>query len=322
MTLGVNADGAFGLARDANLGSVRVNLRWRQIHPAPGTWDFSTADQIVGGAEARGLEVLGILSTAPEWAGGGPHGTVPPADTGLWREFVGRVAERYAGRIAAYEIWNEPNLEDAGLGVGWDRPVATEPTYAEYLEIAAGEIRSRAPGTLVVAPGTSSEPDERTVKLFRQLQEAGGERFIDILSFHANGKDQGVGTVRRRIQRHLALIAEHHPDGAGKPIWITEMGWRSAGVGEEGQRRRTIGVLDLLAGGGPPADRLYCPGWDGREDFTRVFLFLLQDLADESAGLYRQDGTPKAVVTDYLRPKAFPAVHRPPASASGGGGDN
>ena len=31
-----------------------------------------------------------------------------------WGIFCGKVAQRYAGRIKAYELWNEPGMDDEG----------------------------------------------------------------------------------------------------------------------------------------------------------------------------------------------------------------
>ena len=88
----------------------------RPLERSPGSWDFSTLDTRVANAASQGASVLLVLGHPPAWAatrpdlsayGGSPS---PPEDVSAWRTYVRTVAQRYAGRIEAYEIWNEPNL--------------------------------------------------------------------------------------------------------------------------------------------------------------------------------------------------------------------
>lgn len=310
ITIGVNADGDFPLARNANIGWVRVNLRWYQINPAHGVWDFTIADRIVGEAEARGLRILGILSTAPQWAGGGSLGNIPPSHTPYWEEYVRRVAQRYKGRVAAYEIWNEPNLSgNSGIGIGWDLALSVYPRYTDYLRIAAQQIRTWAPGTLVVGPGTSSQPNSRTVEIFKMIQSTNSSQYIDVVSFHANGGDNSIIDVRSWIQSHLNTLTVRNPSNSAKPIWVTEMGWRSGAVGEVGQRDRVEDLVqELVADGG-----ILCQAWTVY-NFSHAFIFLLKDVGAETAGIYRATNVAKPVVSQYIQPLGFPALAVNPTS--------
>ncbi|MCB1035231.1 MAG: cellulase family glycosylhydrolase [Acidobacteria bacterium] len=309
ITIGVNADFDQNLTRNAQIGWVRLNMRWNEINPAFGLWDFAVHDAKVNAAEAQGLKILAILSTAPQWAGGGNLGNTPPANTAYWQEYVQRVAQRYAGRIAAYEIWNEPNLENnGGIGIGWDRPLSQSPRYVDYLRIAAIQIRQYAPGTLVVGPATSSRPNARTVEVFQQIQNTNSSQYIDVVSFHANGGGDSSAVVSSAINSHLSTLQVRNPSNAQKPIWITEMGWRSGSVGESGQLSRTQGIIVGMTGSGPGGtDSLFCPAWTGR-NFTHAFIFLLKDTGGETAGIYRSNNAAKQITTQYLQPKAFPAT--------------
>ncbi len=304
--LGTNGEDA-ALARSARLSWQRFTLRWSEVEPEPGRWDFSKPDRLVAQARAQGLELLAILSTAPEWAGSNRNGTRPPEEVELWRTFVRTVAERYRGKIAAYEIWNEPNFFDLGLGIGWARNLDEPPRYIDYLRIAAEEIRAFAPGTLVVGPVTSSRVESRTGTLFSQLEAVfpDGRRaaeFLDVVSFHANAlDDETASEVEGEASRHLSLLEARSPSSATKPVWVTEMGWKTNRVGERGQRDSIVAVLGSFSGRcAPPRPSL-------------VFLFQTSDLPGvESRGLFRADGTPKLVVSTYLATLPFPATTRPP----------
>jgi hypothetical protein len=290
---------------------VRLNVRWSELNPSPGVWRLADLDRDVAAARARGVEVLALLSHAPEWAGGGPHGTVPPTDLEPWRELVERVARRYRGRIAAYEIWNEPDVGDLGDGIGWDRDLESEPRYVDLLHVSARVIRDEAPGTLIVAPALSSASTARTAQLWRQLEStvyADGAAVddVDVVSVHQNVLDaDGVGEwLVRLLGRKLYPLSAEAPTLAAKPLWLTELGWQSGEVGEARQRDYLQQALTLLTGAG---DWPRCTNI-GNYRITAAFIYKLQDSAGETSGLYRQDGEPKAAVSDFLQRLPFPAT--------------
>ena len=94
----------------AGIGWVRIDFIWALVQPQRGTFDWSLYDEIVAEARARGIEVLAILAYTPGWATDGDAFNGVPRDVEDWRTFSRRAAERYRGRIAAWEHWNEPNL--------------------------------------------------------------------------------------------------------------------------------------------------------------------------------------------------------------------
>jgi hypothetical protein len=320
VVLGVNAKGAADveLVDRAGLRWVRFTIPWRQVNPERGVWRWEAVDALVAAHHGAEHRMLAILSTAPEWAGSNANGTRPPEDVALWQEFVGRTAQRYRGKIDAYEIWNEPDHREEGVGVGWAGPLFGHPAYADYLRDAALAIREHAPGTLVVAPAAGSDPRKETVRLFRSLEEhalpeGNASRFVDVVSVHANARnDEGSDVVWRRLRQHLRTLAGRNPSNLGKPVWITELGWPSDAVGEEGQRRNTEDLLTRLAAGWEDAGHpLPCGG--GRGELV-AFLYKEQDGGGESRGLYREDGTPKPIVTEVLQGLETPGVIGPPPS--------
>jgi polysaccharide biosynthesis protein PslG len=319
LALGVNAQArSLSLVRSANVGWVRITIPWREVNPERGTWAWRDTDALVRSARDKGLKVLAVLSTAPAWAGSNDNGTRPPSQIGYWQQFVRRVSARYAGRIQAYEIWNEPNLEDDGPGVGWAKDLWTFPRYSDYLRAAAIQIRKYAPGTLVVGPVTSSQPDSRTVDVFRQLEEVvypdgPAWSFLDVVSFHGNARDdQSVLELLSQIADQLGILQGRSPSSAVKPLWLTELGWRIGSVSEEEQRDRVRSTVEALTGSGSyvPGCGL-CPGPPLHSLFkwTAVFLYKDMDSGGETRGIYREDRTKRPVVTDYLSRLKFPARH-------------
>jgi hypothetical protein len=313
VTVGVNAQGNDGYdrVRAAQLGWVRITIRWSAINPAPGVWQLAELDREVADARARGVEVLALLSQTPEWLGGGPHGVVPPADVAFWREFVGRIARRYRGKIAAYEIWNEPDVGDLGQGIGWGRDLDEAPRYVDLLHAAAAVIRDEAPGTLIVAPALSSGATDRTAQLLRQIESttfADGAAVddVDVVSVHQNVLDADAPGewLVRLLSRKLYPLSAVAPTLATKPIWLTEFGWQTGEVGEARQREYLEQALTFATGA---ADWPRCDNV-GNYRITAAFVYKLRDSSGETSGVYRENGEPKTAVTDFLQRSAFPAT--------------
>ncbi|HET9768727.1 MAG TPA: hypothetical protein VFS60_17915, partial [Thermoanaerobaculia bacterium] len=313
VAVGVNVQGTpdFDRVRAAQLGWVRLTVRWSAINPSPGVWQLAELDRDVAAARSRGVEVLALLSHTPEWAGGGPHGTVPPGDLEPWRDFVQRLARRYRGRIAAYEIWNEPDVSDLGDGIGWDRDLESEPRYVDLLHTAAVAIRAEAPGTLIVASALSSAATERTAQLLRQIEstvypDGSAADDVDVVSVHQNVLDaDATGEwLVRLLSRKLYPLSATAPTLATKPSWITELGWQSEEVGDERQRQYLEQALTLVTGA---SDWPRCANI-GNYRITGAFIYKLQDSSGETSGIYRQNGEAKAAVSDFLRHLVFPAT--------------
>lgn len=95
---------------------------WRDIHVAPGTFDFSAPDRIVEQARAAGVRnITYTLGMTPQWAASStppthapwlnPGCNTAPADLGQWDAFVTAMVTRYRGRIGSWQVWNEPQLK-------------------------------------------------------------------------------------------------------------------------------------------------------------------------------------------------------------------
>lgn len=327
VSVGLNANWEQGLARSANVGWVRIDLNWADVNPQSGVWDFTVPDARVSESRANGQQILAILHVVPAWAGGGARGNIPPLTTTGWSEFVRRVAQRYSGQIAAYEIWNEPN--DSGsssTGIGWDRSVSEPPLYVDFLKAAAQEIDMYSPGSLVVGPAFTSRLDtsnkqNRASAILSQVHQAfypGWDGFcccfpsndvLDVLSFHNNGHDTTSSLNTALELKHGSLSYTHlsAPCMATlKPVWVTEYGWRANAVGESGQREKICNITKMYTGRLEASSTSF-DQWD----INRSFIYLQKDPGTSQA-IFRSDNSPTPTVTQYLRAMAYP-VSQPPA---------
>ena len=156
---------------DADAGIVRLLVTWRAIagdrpanptDPADPEYNFSRLDPAVQDAEARGLDVLLTITSAPRWAEGSDRPADAPA--GVWKPdptaygaFAQAAARRYSGdfnglpRVRYYEAWNEPNLP-SHLQPQWNgkRPVAPG-HYRQMLSFFYSGIKSVHRSNRVVA---------------------------------------------------------------------------------------------------------------------------------------------------------------------------
>ena len=83
---------------------------------------------------------MGLIDYSVGWASGGSGGGVvfgPPTDLAAWEEFVSDTAKHFKGRIAAYEVWNEPDVAFFWNGIDGGDPDA----YFELLSALIGAIK-------------------------------------------------------------------------------------------------------------------------------------------------------------------------------------
>ncbi len=174
---------------------VKQTFAWRDIEPFQDVWDWTQADRILAELEPRGLRLIARLGQAPQWAWGDAYESnetasfhdAPPTKMEDWSEFCLNLAQRYRGRIAAYQIWNEPNLSRE-----WgDRP----PDAAAYVELLAAcsqAIRQADPDAVLISAGlaptgnndSAAVPDD--VYLDRMYRR-GFQQYIDVVGVHAPG---------------------------------------------------------------------------------------------------------------------------------------
>ena len=225
---------------------VKQIFGWRDIELEKGGFDWARTDRIVEQAEAAGLKLLVRVDHQPEWARAGCSLMGPPADLADLTDFLGAVAERYRGRIEAYQIWNEPNLARE-----WCDQPPNPSAYAEMLQAAYGALKSADPRALVISAGLSPTgsgppqalPDDRFLEQLYLAMNGDSDGYFDVLGLHAAGfaappevspEEAAADKARyggerfftfRRVE-DLRAIMEANGD-ADKRVAILEMGWTS-----------------------------------------------------------------------------------------------
>ncbi|NPV09120.1 MAG: cellulase family glycosylhydrolase [Anaerolineae bacterium] len=228
------------LLHQLGFGWIKNYLSWAGAEPQPNQFYWEDSDNVIEAAESNGLKVLLRLHDTPAWARP-PNTTLthPPSDLEAYGRFVAAVARRYRGRVAAYEIGNEPNL-----AFEWGEQTPDPAAYAEMLRVAYTAIKAEDPEALVISGGVATTGDggEGAVgdlDFIRGLYEAGAKGYFDALGSHPYGfgrppfarHQYGLAVSRLEAQHRVML---EYADG-DTPIWATEVGWPLASAWTMGE---------------------------------------------------------------------------------------
>ncbi len=231
---------------------IKQSFAWRDIEGlAKGHFDWALADSVVKRASNRELKLLARIDRQPFWAqppGTEPLENAPPANLQDFADFCYALAERYTGRIAAYQVWNEPNLSRE-----WgDRP--PDPAgYVELLKACHASIKRADPDALVISAGMAPTgtwteqvmPDDMFLE---RMYQAGAAPYFDILGAHAPGfkapPEASPGEVAakpelggqrffcfRRVEDLRAIMVRY--GDADKQVAVLEMGWTTDSIHPE-----------------------------------------------------------------------------------------
>lgn len=230
---------------ELGVGWVKVQLSWKLYEPAPGNFHaerFAELDQFVQRANDEGIQVLLGLSKAPEWSRPTTELDGPPSDFALFQTFTAYVASRYSEQVAAYELWNEPNLLRE-----WNGRPLNAAELVQLIAFGADGIRQFDPTAVIVsgAPATTGINDGVTAVddrvYFQQMLTAGVADHVDAIGVHpygaANPPDSTMNAPSPVTSSH-----NNHPSfffldtlndyerlmaeaGVSKPLWVTEFGW-------------------------------------------------------------------------------------------------
>jgi hypothetical protein len=237
---GVVVNGPTGLSPQsdgqlAGLGAgwVRGFVPWTTFEPTPGRLNQSQVSALESGLAAlpKGTKVILDVVNTPQWESGSPNPVMPPRDPADYGRFVGAMAKHFAGRVAAWEIWNE---EDDSL---WWASGPDPAAYTALLKAAYPAIKTSDPSATVVLGGLTGNDYE----YLSQLYADGAKGSFDAVGVHTDSicdiaspyEILRNGRTDQRINRwaflgyrtvHEIMLA----NGDHSPIWMTELGWSTS----------------------------------------------------------------------------------------------
>ena len=218
------------LVRDLGFAWAKEYVNWETVEPEPGRYRWADPDNIVAALGGYGLHILMRVHGTPAWAR--PAGTFlsyPPDDVADFAHFMETLAARYKGKVAAYEIWNEPNLN---YEWGYQQP---DPAgYTALLTAAYQAVKAVDPEALVVSGGLATTGDGSATAMgdlafLQGMYDAGARGAFDALGSHPYAfghapdyQDAWGLSLSRVVQQREVMLAN---GDAETPIWITEAGW-------------------------------------------------------------------------------------------------
>jgi hypothetical protein len=228
------------------VGWVKQQVTWHSIEHGPDDFEWAPLDVAVEACDGYGFKLLLSVVHAPDWTRVSELETGPPADYAEFGRFMEQLATRYRGRVAAYELWNEPNLAREWRGDTLD-PARFVALAAEGAQgVWAGDpdalVISGAPAVTGINDGEVAI-DDRT--FLRGMYEAGIAQWVDGIGAHpygfANPPDESWQDPAHEAPSHndhpsfffRDTLEDYHEimlayGDTERLIWVTEFGWPSA----------------------------------------------------------------------------------------------
>jgi hypothetical protein len=209
---------------------VRMFLTWPDIEPARGVFaaNWIASYEQTFRALPAGTKVILDVVDSPAWETGSSDEHMPPANPQDYAAFLGALAQRWGGRVAAYEIWNEE--DSPAWWTGAPNPAA----YAQLLKAAYPAVKAADPSATVVLGGLTGND----YPFLEGVYQAGGKGSFDAVGVHTDTAcdvlspyDFLRGPDNRLIVDSFLAYREVHAvmlaNGDDKPIWMTELSWRT-----------------------------------------------------------------------------------------------
>jgi len=245
---------------------VRNEIPWAGVEPVRGQYEWERWDRVVNGLRARDFQILGALCYWNNWVD-------RYSDAGIeeFGRYAERVARRYRGSVAAWEIWNEPNE-----ATFWQ---STPERYVLLMRAAYQGVKRGNPDAVVVG-GSLSGAD---LTYLRKLLRLGALQWMDVLAIHPYSFGWAPEDARL-IAELRGIAAEMRRAGGSDQLWVTEIG---IGIsGEAKQARLLERTWALLQQSGV---------------VSHAFWYTLYVADDGAYPLYRADWTPKRAVQSFQR---------------------
>jgi hypothetical protein len=294
------------LAALAGANWIRDRMSWAAAHPAPDKFAENTTYDSAAALQARqGLKILQVFHDTPGWTtdgqldGDGARGRFPRDLRVLYR-FCKAMAERYKGRVLAWEPWNEANITAFG-GHTIDEMCTHQ--KAAYLGFKAGDPNVIVCWNVYAGGGTPLHANG--------VLENQAWPYSETYNVHSYNKPDN----------YLEEFLPAREAACGRPIWLTECGI--------GLKAKTDTLWSELS----PEDQLQQAKFIAKSyasslfaGVSRHFFFILGNYREREIqfGLLRKDQTPRpgyvalAAVGRFLAgatclgrhiPNDSPAVH-------------
>jgi polysaccharide biosynthesis protein PslG len=207
----------YQLLDDIGCEWLRVDYHWNSIEKTPGDFDFSSMDQFTKTALQHNKKIIAVLCYDAGWIHNDnkTHEYISPKHDDSYIRFVTETVKRYKNQVAAFEIWNEPNLKTKRFWKGSDDE------FINLFSKTVKAIKSIDSSIVVTTPGLFRGDDKYLQKMF----EAGAMEKVDVISFHPysvtlSGFMKQIGRIQDKAKKY----------GFKGDFWISEIGYPTGGL--------------------------------------------------------------------------------------------
>jgi polysaccharide biosynthesis protein PslG len=258
-------------ADGAGFNWIRFQIHWSEVQREPEWFDPLPVDRLVEIYEGTDTRVLVSVVGAPDWARD-PNNEQFLSDFERFAEIMAFLANRYQGRVHAWEIWNEQNMAHEMGGV------VRVSDYAYLLEAGYRGVKGADPDALVVFGGLTptgvNDPeiavdDVQYLEAFYLYQDGNFAQYYDVMGMHLNATNNPPDTMwpdnpgpgewtehgSFYFLRGQELRRVMNQYGDGRDVWVTEFGWTTenqapgyeygAEISEEDQARYLVDAFRI-----------------------------------------------------------------------------
>jgi hypothetical protein len=309
----VGIDRAVATARKLHAKLLRSDVPWALLEPQSGTQidaaALSGVDRLLADAEASGMRVVLTVDTTPCWASSAPTYLLrkcvpgkmseanawPPRSPADYAAFVAYLARRYGTRLAAIEVWNEPDQANEDYFAGPNKAQR----YAAILQAAYPAIKQANPNVPVLAGSLVGSNGA----FLRALYAAGIKGYYDGLAVHFYNLT--LASLRSIHEVQLA-------NGDATPLWLDEFGWPSCWPQQKIQQEQACVSAQTQAANLTNTFRALAH----TSYVAAAVLYKLQDSAQEDFGVLSTSGAHKPAFSALARVLGTPFGSVSPATLS------
>jgi hypothetical protein len=221
----VNQEISWAQSLDAHV--IRIEVPWASLEPTQGQIEphaLAFTDYLIDKASAAGIKVVALAMWTPCWASSAPPSVLSecqpgkgskaeawaPSEPNTYGSFVAFLAARYGSKLAAIEVWNEPDQANEDYFAGPNKARR----YAAVLRAAYPAIKRVDPQMPVLAGSFIGSNGA----FLRELYAAGIKGYYSGLSVHFY--NLVLASLRNIHEVQLA-------NGDSTPLWLDEFGWSS-----------------------------------------------------------------------------------------------
>jgi len=320
------------LVKASGAKMTRVDVGWASLQQdgpnGYSTWYLEKIDRLVAAADQRGVSLLMTFMNSPCWASTAPESLkqgcagswwdrgvmgYAPSDPQAYARALAFLAARYGDKVAAWEVWNEPNHPD------FFRASDPAGAYARLLKAAYPAVKAAQPRATVIG-GSLSQSD---YAFAQKLYALGIKGSFDAFSVHPYSDDVSPLDARSTIDPRYSFVRGVPKirevmlrNGDSRPIWLTESGWSTATLRTPDPWRNGVSEVTQAAFMRQQAEQI------ARWSYVKVNIwFNLLDAGSDRAdkysncGLLRVNGTAKPAYAAFRAAAATLAAGAPAPAA-------